>query len=450
MSENSAPSEQPLATPAATDQPVVDPAGDWFTEGAAVDVPVRGDIRSGTIASVSRAEILVDIGAKSEGMINSREIENMSREARRKLAEGDEVTVYVVNPEDRNGNIILSLAKAEEEMDWRSAEELRKTQDVLEGSIGGFNKGGVLVQMGRVRGFVPASQLDSARREIRHGSSPEERWAHLVGEPIQVKVIEVDRSRNRLILSERAAVKEWRDSQKERLLDELQEGEIREGRVINLADFGAFVDLGGADGLIHLSELSWKRVAHPREVIDVGADVKVYILNVDRERKRIGLSLKRLQPDPWLAVEQNYQVGTLAEAVVTKLTKFGAFARLSGLDEIEGLVHISELSEEHVEHPREVLEEGQTITVRVIRVDAQRRRLGLSIKRVDSDEYVDADWFDGVGYDAVEVDDAEVDDAEVDSVEVGAIDLDEAEISVVGLDDLEVDEESLAQDDSEE
>jgi small subunit ribosomal protein S1 len=289
------------------------------------------------------------------------------------------------------------LAKAEEEMDWRWAEELLDTQDLLEGEVSGYNKGGLLVQMRRVRGFVPASQLDSMRRDIRSGSSPDERWAHMVGEPIQVKVIEVDRSRNRLILSERAAMKEWRESQKDRLLEELQEGEIREGQVINLADFGAFVDLGGADGLIHLSELSWKRVTHPREVVNVGDRVKVYVLNVDRDRRRIGLSLKRLEPDPWLAIEQDYQIGTLVEGTITKLTKFGAFARLAGLDDIEGLIHISELSDDHIGHPREVVEEGQIVTMRVIRVDSQRRRLGLSIKRVDSDEYVDADWFGGTG-----------------------------------------------------
>ena len=189
-------------------------------------------------------------------------------------------------------------------------------------------------------------------------------------------------------------MKEWREAQKDRLLEELQEGEVREGRVINLADFGAFVDLGGADGLVHLSELSWKRVAHPREVVSAGDEVKVYVLNVDRERRRIGLSLKRLEPDPWTTIEQTFQVGTLVEGTVTKLTKFGAFARLTGLDDIEGLIHISELSDEHIEHPSEVVSEGQKVTMRVIRIEAQRRRLGLSIKRVDSDEYADADWSD--------------------------------------------------------
>ena len=400
MSENIAPLEEPSSTVVISEEQEVPseeqqvPSEEsWFTEEAGFDVPVHGDIREGTVVSVRRAEILVDIGAKSEGVVDSRELERLSIGGRAKYVEGEVIQVYVVNPEDRNGNIILSVAKAEEEMDWRWVEELLETQDVFEGEITGFNKGGLLVQMRRVRGFVPASQLDNIRRDIRSGSSPDERWAHMIGEQIQVRVIEVDRSRNRLILSERAAMKDWREGQKDRLLDELQEGDIREGRAINLADFGAFVDLGGADGLIHLSELSWKRVTHPREVISVGDRAKVYILNVDRERRRIGLSLKRLEPDPWLAIEQTYQIGSLVEGIITKLTKFGAFSRLTGLDDIEGLIHISELSDEHVEHPRDVVEEGQLVTMRVIRVDSQRRRLGLSIKRVDSDEYVDADWF---------------------------------------------------------
>jgi small subunit ribosomal protein S1 len=372
----------------------------WFNENLSFDVPTRGDIRVGTIVSINRGEVLIDIGAKSEGMIDSRELDRMSRSEREKLVIGDEVDVYVQNPEDKDGNIILSLAKAEEEMDWRWAEELLDSQDVFEGSVSGYNKGGLLVQMRRVRGFIPASQLDNVRRQINYGATPDERWAHMVGEPVQVKVIEVDRSRNRLILSERAAMKDWRESRKDHLLSELQEGEIREGRVINLADFGAFVDLGGADGLIHLSELSWKRVAHPREVLNVGDKVKVYVLNVDRDRRRIGLSLKRLESDPWLEIEETCQVGSLVEGKITKITKFGAFAQLSGLDGIEGLIHISELSDEHVSHPREVISEGNVVTVRVIRVDSQRRRLGLSIRRVDSDEYLDADWFENEDWDA--------------------------------------------------
>jgi small subunit ribosomal protein S1 len=187
-------------------------------------------------------------------------------------------------------------------------------------------------------------------------------------------------------------MREWRRAQKEKLLDELNEGDVREGEVISIADFGAFVDLGGADGLIHLSELSWKRVNHPREVLRVGDQVKVYILNVDRDRRRIGLSLKRLQPDPWTLVEKNYQVDQLVEGVITKLAKFGAFACVVGDEEIEGLIHISELSEGHIAHPKEVVREGQVVTLRIIRIDPDQRRMGLSLKRVDQAEYADLDW----------------------------------------------------------
>jgi small subunit ribosomal protein S1 len=216
---------------------------------------------------------------------------------------------------------------------------------------------------------------------------------------MQLKVIEIDRGRNRLILSERAAMREWRKQSKERLLAELQEGDVRTGEVISICDFGAFVDLGGADGLIHLSELSWRRVAHPSEVLKVGDEVEVYVLNVDRERKRIGLSLKRLEADPWSLVAERYHVGQLVEGTITKLVKFGAFARIFDED-VEGLIHVSELSEERIGHPREVVAEGDIRTLRVIRIDPDKRRIGLSLKRVASSEYLDVDWQEG--YDQVE------------------------------------------------
>jgi small subunit ribosomal protein S1 len=216
----------------------------------------------------------------------------------------------------------------------------------------------------------------------------------LVGNKMQLKVIEIDRSRNRLILSERAAMREWRKQHKERLLAELQEGDIRQGEVISICDFGAFVDLGGADGLIHLSELSWRRVSHPSEVLKVGDEVEVYVLNVDRDRKRIGLSLKRLEPDPWSLITDNYHTDQLVEGTVTKLVKFGAFARIFD-DDVEGLIHLSELSDERIAHPREVVQEGDVLTLRIIRIDPDQRRIGLSLKRVDSSEYLDLDWQDG-------------------------------------------------------
>lgn len=353
----------------------------------------RGEVREGKIVHISPTEILIDLGTKSEGIVAGRELERMSQEALEDLNEGDDVLAYVVNPEDKNGNIVLSLSRAQLEKDWREAERIFESQEMFEGVVAGYNKGGLIVRLGKVRGFVPASQLAVNRHaQIDRNLPPEEKWQGLVGEELQLKVIEIDRNRNRLILSERAAMREWRKAQKEKLLSELDEGDIRKGTVISLADFGAFVDLGGADGLIHLSELSWKRVNHPSEVVNVGDEVEVYVINVDQDRRRIGLSLKRLQPDPWTLVEENYQVDQLVEGVITKLVKFGAFAQIVGDEEIEGLVHISELSEGHVGHPKEVVEEGQVVTLRIIRIEAKKRRMGLSLKRVDQAEYADLDW----------------------------------------------------------
>jgi small subunit ribosomal protein S1 len=219
---------------------------------------------------------------------------------------------------------------------------------------------------------------------------PEERWARLVGEPIRVKVIELNRKRKRLILSERAAMRQWREVQKERLLEELRVGEVRPGVVSSLSDFGAFVDLGGADGLVHLSELSWNRSTKPDDLLQVGQKVDVYILGVDQERKRIALSLKRLEPEPWTTVEDRYYVGQLVEGTITRLTNFGAFALVN--DEIEGLIHISELSPDRINHPQDVVSEGEKHVMRIIRIDAKRRRMGLSLSRVADPTYADLDW----------------------------------------------------------
>jgi small subunit ribosomal protein S1 len=216
----------------------------------------------------------------------------------------------------------------------------------------------------------------------------------MVGEPIAVKVVEVDRKRNRLIVSERAAAKEARKLLKDRLISELKAGEIRTGHVISLADFGAFVDIGGADGLIHLSEITWKKISHPREFLKVGDEVQVKVLGVDPERKRISLSLRELETNPWEKLASSVKEGQLVEGTITKLTKFGAFATLVGMEDydLEGLIHVSELSDRRIEHPREVVQPGQRVTLRVIKIDHDRRRLGLSIKRVDSPQYADVDW----------------------------------------------------------
>lgn len=372
--------------------PETNPMSALLDSDYGLSLPIRGEIREGVVARITPSEILVDVGAKSEGVITGRELDSLDESTRKALATGQKILVYVMDPEDRNGNIVLSLTRAREEQDWRDAETLLASQEVYSGSVAGFNKGGLIVKLGNVRGFVPASQLGPSRRRRSEGDTPEQKWARMVGEPMQVKVIEVDRGRNRLILSERAAAKESREAQKDRLLTEIKPGEVRKGHVISLAEFGAFVDIGGADGLVHLSELSWKHITHPNEVLHVGQEVEVVILNVDHERKRIGLSLKRREDDPWTLIQKKYQIGQLITGTITKLAKFGAFARVEGEDEIEGLIHVSELSDGHIDHPREVVSEGQTLTLRVIKIEPDKRRMGLSLKRVASAAYADTDW----------------------------------------------------------
>jgi len=359
-------------------------------DGLGLDMPRQGDIRKGTVARVSETEILVSIGTKSEGVIPAREVDQIDPEYQEELEVGKEITVYVVNPEDQSGNVVLSFVRALEEKDWLFAESLLASGETYDGKIVGFNKGGLIIPVGQLRGFVPASQVSLLRRIDSSGSTPEQRWGEMVDEPITVSVIEVDRDRRRLILSERAALQETRESLKERLLDELSEGDVRTGRVTSLADFGAFVNIDGADGLVHLSEISWDRIEHPREVLSVGQEVEVKVIGVDRERKRIGLSIRQLQEDPWVQKVDSLKEGQLIEGTITHLTKFGAFARLD--EDLEGLIHISEISEQRVAHPKEVLHEGDVVTLRVIKIEPERHRIGLSLRKVDSPAYTDFDW----------------------------------------------------------
>ncbi|MHB0857481.1 MAG: 30S ribosomal protein S1 [Anaerolineae bacterium] len=355
-------------------------------------VPKRGEVMEGTIVGISSNEILIDIGCKCEGYVSSRDLEHLDPEFRKSLHVGDSVLAYVIRPEDADGNIVLSLSRAQVEGDWKDATRLFEAEEIFEEPVVGYNKGGLIVNVGSVRGFVPASQIVSVR--LPRDAEDEGRsdaLDQLVGQPLRLKIIELDRRRNRLILSERAAVREWRQGQKERLLDELQEGNVRHGVVSSLCDFGAFVDLGGADGLVHLSELSWRRVGHAKQVLTVGQEVDVYVLGVDRDRRRIALSIKRLQKEPWSTVEERFEIGQLIDGTITKLTNFGAFARVD--DDIEGLIHISELSEERIAHPKDVVSEGQGLTLRVIRIDASRQRLGLSLRRVSDEQYTaDFEW----------------------------------------------------------
>jgi small subunit ribosomal protein S1 len=350
-----------------------------------------GDTVEGHIVSVSPNQILVDIHYKSDAVVDPREMERLDRDFLTTLTPGDPVSAVVVQPEDRDGNVVISLSRAQQDQDWHQAEELLDSQDVFEGVVTGYNRGGVIVRVGRVRGFVPASQLSPQwQGQQDTEADPEQRWARLVGQKLQLKVVELDRLRNRLILSERIAMRDLRKGQKDRLLSSLQRGDVLKGTVTSIADFGAFVDLGGADGLIHLSELAWHRVGHPSEVLKVGQPVEVYVMNVDPEKKRIGLSLRRMTPEPWSVVADQYVVGQVVTAQITRLTAFGAFAKID--NSIEGLIHISEMADYRINHPKEIVQEGDEVQVRVIKVDPQNRRVGLSLRQATEESYVEMDW----------------------------------------------------------
>ncbi|HMQ55316.1 MAG TPA: S1 RNA-binding domain-containing protein [Anaerolineae bacterium] len=346
---------------------------------------VPGTIVKGVVASKKPGEIFIDIGAKSEGLVDPRDLDNFSPEELAAIKVGDEVSVYVIRGQtDEEEHIRLSLSQAQAERDWDKAERLHKSGDVVESEVVGYNKGGLIVSFGHVRGFVPGSQLIS----VNFGSQNKgDRWNKMTGTELTLKIIEVDRARNRLILSERAASDELRKEkakEKAQFLEELSEGDVRKGKVTSLADFGAFVDIGGIDGLVHLSELSWTHVAHPSEVLRVGDEVEVYILKIEQDQQRVALSLKRLAPEPWTEVFSHYQINQIVDATITKLTNFGAFARID--NRIEGLIHISEISDKNITHPKDVLSEGAEVRVRIIHIDPDRRRMGLSLKDVDAQE----------------------------------------------------------------
>src|SRR5688572_12389910 len=356
--------------PSLLEQYLADPSHDYKTLK-------YGDVMDGIIMHVDREELLVDIGSKSEGVVPSREYSSLTPEERQALSIGDHILVFVVQPENQEGHAVVSIDRARQEKSWRRLQEIFEANEVIEAEVTNYNKGGLLVNLDGVRGFVPASQVT----EIRGGdeASKQADMARLIGSSLPLKVIEINRHRNRLILSERQAVQERRDVMKERLIEELNEGEIRKGRVSSICDFGAFVDIGGADGLVHLSELSWSRVRHPSELLRVGAEVDVYVLGINAQEKKIALSIKRTQAEPWSRVAAKYEVGQLVRGTVTQLANFGAFARIE--DGIEGLIHVSELADERITHPKQVVGEGQQLILRIIRIDPQRRRMGLSLRR---------------------------------------------------------------------
>ena len=337
----------------------------------------EGEVVHGTVVRVDKDEVLVDIGYKSEGVIPVAELSiRRSVNPADEVELGEEVDALVLTKEDAEGRLILSKKRARFELAWKAIEAASETGEPVTGRVIEVVKGGLILDLG-VRGFLPASLVD-----IRRVQDLDE----FMGKELRCKVIELNRSRNNVVLSRRAVLEEERKDQRQRILDRLNPGDVVEGTISNIVDFGAFVDLDGIDGLIHISELSWSHVNHPSELLEIGQEVRVKVLDIDRDRQRISLGLKQTQTDPWQQVIDTYDQGDVVKGRVTKVVTFGAFVEI--LPGVEGLVHISELASHHVENPREVVSQGEEVRAKIIEMDADRRRLSLSLKRVGDDEDV--------------------------------------------------------------
>lgn len=350
--------------------------------GYAYTPPKRGEIRTATILQIEEREIIVDLGAKQDGIVPYQDIERMDESLRAGLTIGNDVPVYVVTPRDANDNLIVSINMGMQRYDWENARELLVSEKPVDVTVTGYNKGGVLVRWNRLEGFIPSSHLTT----VNMSSERRDQMGSLMNEKLTVKVIEVDQDRRRLIFSEREAQREWRQKQKARLLAELKEGDVVTGTVTGLRDFGAFVNIGGADGLIHVSELAWHRVDHPRDVLHVGDEIKVYVLNLDRETNRIALSRKRLLSDPWSDASSRYHEGQLVEGTVTNVVDFGAFVALD--DGLEGLLHLSEMGNGALKEPYSYVQKGDRLGLRISHLEPEKRRVGFTQRWGTEDEPV--------------------------------------------------------------
>jgi small subunit ribosomal protein S1 len=346
----------------------------------------HGDVVEGTVVRIDRDEILVDIGAKSEGVVSNRELYGRHAESAPQLAVGDVVLVYVLQPESQEGHVVLSLRRAGLERKWRSMQEQFETGVIIDAPVIDHNKGGLIVDCG-IRGFVPISQIVDFPRRPQNDQPRDaaqeiaEKLQPYVGRKLRLKILEVNRKANRLILSEKVALYEERREKRDELFSSLQVGQRVNGTVRSIAPFGVFIDLGGIDGLVHKSELSWNKVNNPESGYKVGDQVEAEVIDINHERGRISLSIRKLQPDPWHSTVADFKVGDVIDGTVTKLVNFGAFVRVR--DGLEGLIHISELSHQRVAHPGDVVHEGQTLKLKIISLDSERHRLGLSLKQAE-------------------------------------------------------------------
>jgi small subunit ribosomal protein S1 len=346
-----------------------------------------GDIVTGTVVKVDRDEVLLDIGYKTEGVIPSKELSiKHDVDPFDVVSVGDEVEALVQQKEDKEGRLILSKKRAQYERAWGTIEKIKEEDGVVTGQVIEVVKGGLIIDIG-LRGFLPASLVEMRRvRDLQP----------YVGQELEAKIIELDKNRNNVVLSRRAWLEQTQSEVRQNFLTQLQKGQIRKGVVSSIVNFGAFVDLGGVDGLVHVSELSWKHIDHPSQVVEVGQEVTVEVLDVDMDRERVSLSLKATQEDPWQAFARTHQIGQIVPGKVTKLVPFGAFVRVE--EGIEGLVHVSELAERHVEIPEQVVQVNDDVMVKIIDIDLERRRISLSLKQANEGVDAHADDFDPTLY----------------------------------------------------
>ena len=387
------PEEQEAAPPAEPAVPEAPPAREPTTmeellseQSGDIKSFKHGDVVEGTVVRIDKDEILVDIGAKSEGVVSNRELHGRNPDGQPQLAMGDTVLVYVLQPESEQGHVVLSLRRAGLERKWRAMQEQFEAGTIIEAPVIDHNKGGLIVDCG-IRGFVPISQIVDFPRRPQNDQPRDaaqeiaEKLQPFVGRRLRLKILEVNRKANRLILSEKVALYEERREKRDELFSSLKVGQRVTGTIRSIAPFGVFVDLGGIDGLVHKSELSWNKVNNPEAGYKVGDEVEAEVIDINHERGRISLSIRRLQPDPWHSTVADFNVGDIIEGTVTKIVNFGAFVRVR--EGLEGLIHISELSNQRVTHPGDVVHEGQRLRLKIISLDSERHRLGLSLKQAE-------------------------------------------------------------------
>lgn len=422
------------------------PMWEYLNNGYNFSPPQRGEIREGLILKIEPEQVIVDIGAKRDAIVPEKDLERLSEDELEELEPGKRIQTYIMNPMGQEGELVASINLALQQEDWDRAHELLDSDDIVECEVTGYNKGGLLVSFGRLQGFVPASHVAGFYQQSGNRQS---RLASYIGEILPLKVIEVDHDQRRLVLSNRKAQKEWEAEQRADLIDELEVGDVRRGTVVGMADFGAFIKINDATGLAHISELSWRQIDHPSEVVAIGDEVEAYVLDLDPERNRISLSLKRLQPNPWENIEERYYIGDSVRGEVVNVVDFGAFVEVE--PGVEGLIHASEMGQFDGQ-PDQVLSAGNRVAARIIHLDPENQRMGLHLlditepeaeEQLEGTQERDETEKPAAEQPAVEAEPEEVDEPTSEAEELEATEPPEADVSADTTEEAEAGEPAL-------